>query len=146
MRGRLKSIVGAEDRTVLLLALGTALLFFLSAPASSQEWQGFHLPDSLRVMHDPFFVPPPSLLYGNQFSSWDQAFISNEAFNDTWKRSFLIGASTYRASLMQPATFPARKQTLFQSIQAALGVATLAGAAYLGYKAIKHEPITKKKK
>lgn len=66
-------------------------------------------------------------------------------YHDAWRRSFLLGATDYKAHISQASPWMARKETFFQRIQAILGVAELAGVAYLGYKAIKKEPITKKK-
>jgi len=138
--------------TVFFLALGIALLL-LPERLSAQEGPGFHLPDSLRLVQEPFYFPSlsftPGSFYGNQLSLGDQAVLGNPDFlgsnNAAWKRSFLLSASVYRVSIIQPSPWMAKKESFFQYIQAALGVAELAGVAYLGYKAIKKEPVTKKK-
>jgi hypothetical protein len=93
------------------------------------------------------FIAPP--LFNPQLSLADAAMIGPDgpfnSYTDTWKRSFLIGASTYKTDFQLVSRWTPGKETFFQKIQVVLGVAELAGVAYLGYKAIKKEPITKKK-
>jgi len=145
--------LSALARTFPLLALGIALLLPLPEPASAQESLGFRLPDSIRVMHDPFFLPSlsftPSQLLGNQSSLDCQTIIGNpgllSAHNAAWKRSFLIGAAVMKPKASQPYSWH-RKGTFFQGFQEVLGYAVFAGAGYAAYRAIRNEPITKKKK
>ncbi len=105
------------------------------------------------MVRDPFLIPSlsfaPSQLFRSQLSFYDQAMIASSglytADQAAWKRSFLLGATVYKNAVFQPYQWTVKKDGFFQGIQAVLGVAELAGAAYLGYKAIKKEPITKKK-
>jgi hypothetical protein len=152
MGGCLNIVSTAGVRTCLLFTLGI-VLSVLPEQLAAQEGLGFHLPDSLRVVQEPFYFPSlsftPGSFYGSQLSLGDQAVLGNPDFlgsnNAAWKRSFLLSASVYKVSIIQPSPWMAKKESFFQYIQAALGVAELAGVAYLGYKAIKKEPVTKKK-
>jgi hypothetical protein len=152
MKGRLKIVPTVGARTCLLIVIGIVFTL-LPGRLHAQEGLGFHLPDSIRAFREPIFFPSLSSMpyqsYGNQLSLGDQAIIGNpeilSANNATWKRSFLLGATVYRVDIIQPTPWMAKKESFFQYIQAALGVAELAGVAYLGYKAIKKEPVTKKK-
>ena len=142
------------NRRLLCIVTGAMLVLLLSGFALAQEVQSLRTPDSIHVIRNPYFYPSLSLPYfqpyGRQLSLGDQAIIGGPELLSTyytyWKRSFLLGASFYKMNsyqLYQPAP---GKETFFQKFQMVLGVAELAGAAYLGYKAIKEEPITKKKK
>jgi len=125
--------------------------------AYTQEKPESHIPDTNRTAHEHIYVPSmsPVIIFTlpetpiDQLSLSDRFMIDSDArfnpYGESWKRSFLIGASSYQAPGLQISTFMSGKQSFFQSIQVALGVAELAGVAYLGYKAIKKEPITKKK-
>lgn len=143
-------------RCLLLPILGVVLSAAYPEPTCAQEAPGFRLPDSLRTRQDSFFTPSmsPALSYvpprfiGPPRLLLDQDGIDEDlrnSYHSSWKRSFLLGATSYRASVYQPSPWLARKATFFQKIQAVIGVAELAGVAYLGYKAIKKEPVTKKK-
>jgi hypothetical protein len=153
LKRRLFNIAIAGTRALVIVASGLILVLSVPATALAQEGLGFRLPDSIHVLREPFFFPSLSFTpfrpYGNQLSLGDQAVLDNpdllNTYNDSWKRSFLLGASDYRANIVLPSPWMSKKESFFQKIQAALGVAELAGAAYLGYKAIKKEPITKKK-
>lgn len=140
----------------LLLASGVVLL---SGPvsASAQEKLAISVSDSVRLIQEPFYIPSmsPGLSYITprvfdlQLSFTDRAMIGSDgqfsAYTDAWRRSFLLSASVYKTDFSQARHVTPGKKTFFQSFQTILGVAELAGVAFLGYKAIKEEPITKKK-
>jgi hypothetical protein len=144
--------------TRFLFSLLLVLILCLSVRALAQEKSGFRLPDSARVYREPITLPsfsmtpviPPSPFYSNQFSRWDQVSTNDpdmvSTHNDTWKRSFLLGASTYHGSILQMSQLGPGKETFFQKMTQAISIGGLAGAAFLGYKAIKGERITKEKK
>lgn len=159
MRNHWKNMVLPPPRVVLdhVSFIMIALSLFTSAQA--QEKSNVLMPDSIHVVHGAFFVPsmapytsyiPPRFL-DSQLSLADQAMIdsydhlSAYSSSSAWKRSFLLGASGYKADFLQLSHRTPSRPTLFQRVQTILGVAELAGVAYLGYKAVKGEPITKPK-
>ena len=157
MRKPLKDIVFSGIRIPFRLAAAIGLLLLLRTSVPAQEMPNLLMPDSIHVVRDAFFVPsmspyfsyvPPRFL-GSLISPADQVMIDADghvgAHNDAWKRSFLLGASVYHSFSPQTPRWTPGKPTFFQRVQAILGVAEFAGVAYLGYKAIKGEPITKRK-
>ncbi len=140
----------------LLVALGAAAALSSGESASAQERPAFEMPDSIRVVHESFYVPsmspfhsfvsPPRFERG--LTMTDQFMLGQDMhfgkYSAAWKRSFLLGVPVTKINIISPSPWMAKKESFFEAMQIVLGVAELVGVGYVAYESIKNEQSKKK--